>query len=537
MTIPIRTNTTIATCIQIHVCGIAVKPTCAARPPQAIAPATIVWRMHERVHGAAAALVLALCVLAWAPSSGLANTSKAAHAQSALLAGVNVPGVGEESSPARADSTIARARALHAKVVRTEVPWSLLEPQQGQIEPGAQAFLDRLVADAAAANIGVIMVVDSTPCWASSAPSALLAGCKPLADGAAKSWPPSDPATYATFVAYLARRYGPHLAAIEVWNEPDQSNEDYFAGPDKAARYAAVLRAAYPAIKAADPSVPVLAGSLVGSNGAFLRLLYAAGIKGYYDGLSVHFYTLTLGSLRSIREAQLAAGDTKPLWLDEFGWTSCWPQEKIEQEQGCVTPRIQARNLSDTLRTLASASFVAAAVVYKLQDSPREDFGVLSTTGARKPSFTAFSNALTSPFGSISPITLSCAARAATCSRRAPARSATTCGSKSSAARCCATGSCSRWIASTILLRACPRRSARAACACACSSTGAGEGERPRAGEQQALTRRCGTTRRTSAPGSSGRGPATSGRCSSCPTRRARPARSGRAARGPAPSR
>lgn len=362
--------------------------------------------MHERVHRATAALVLALCMLAWAPSAGEARASKAAPASSALLAGVNIPGVGDISDPAQADRTIADARALHAKVVRAEVPWSVLEPQQGQIEPSAQAFLDRLVDDAAAAHIGVIMVVDSTPCWASSAPSALLAGCNPLADGAAKSWPPSDPAAYAAFVAYLARRYGPHLAAIEVWNEPDQSNEAYFAGPDKAERYAAVLRAAYPAIKAADASVPVLAGSLVGSNGAFLRLLYAAGIKGYYDGLSVHFYTLTLGSLRSIREAQLAAGDTKPLWLDEFGWTSCWPRERIEQEQGCVTQKLQARNLSDTLRTLAHTPFVAAAVAYKLQDSPREDFGVISSTRARKPSFAAFASAVTSPFGSISPVTL-----------------------------------------------------------------------------------------------------------------------------------
>jgi hypothetical protein len=362
--------------------------------------------MHERVHRAGAALALALCVLAWAPAAGEAHAGKAPAAQSALLAGVNIPGVGEQSTPAQADSTIAQARALHAKVVRLDVPWSVMEPQQGQIEPGAQAFLDRLIADAAAAHIGVITVVDSTPCWASSAPSALLAGCNPLEDGAAKSWPPSDPGAYAAFVAYLARRYGPHLAAIEVWNEPDQSNEDYFAGPNKAERYAAVLRAAYPAIKAVDPSVPVLAGSLVGSNGAFLRLLYADGIKGYYDGLSVHFYTLTLGSLRSIREAQLAAGDTKPLWLDEFGWTSCWPGESIEQEQGCVTPKVQARNLSDTLRALARTPFVAAAVAYKLTDSPREDFGVLSTTGARKPSFAAFASAVSSPFGSISPITL-----------------------------------------------------------------------------------------------------------------------------------
>ena len=197
-------------------------------------------------------------------------------------------------------------------MVRTEVPWSEFEPlEPGHIDAGAQAFTDRLVSDAAAAGIRVIMIVDSTPCWASSAPSALLASCNPSSGSEANAWPPSNPADYAAFVAYLARRYGTQLAAIEVWNEPDQSNEAYFAGPEhKAERYAAILRAAYPAIKAANPNVPVLAGSLVGSNGAFLRALYAAGIKGYYDGLAVHFYTLTLASLRSIREVQLANGDT-----------------------------------------------------------------------------------------------------------------------------------------------------------------------------------------------------------------------------------
>ncbi len=361
--------------------------------------------MHRRLHWAAVALAPALSTLALMPASGDATQAQRAQASSALLGGVDIPAVSAQASSASEDRTIATAHALHAKVVRTEVPWAAFEPTRGHIDPSVQAYTDRLVADAAAAGIGVIMVVDSTPCWTSSAPSALLAACGPGAS-AANAWPPVDQGAYAAFVAYLAHRYGPHLAAIEVWNEPDQSNEAYFAGPEKATRYAALLRAAYPAIKAADASLPVLAGSLVGSNGAFLRLLYAAGIKGYYDGLSVHFYTLTLGSLRSIHETQLANGDHTPLWLDEFGWTSCWPQERIEEEQGCVTPQIQARNLSDTLRTLARTPFVAAAVAYKLQDSRAEDFGMLSAAGTRKAAFNAFVGAMTAPFGAISGVTL-----------------------------------------------------------------------------------------------------------------------------------
>jgi polysaccharide biosynthesis protein PslG len=325
------------------------------------------------------------------------------------MGGVNIIGVGPE--PLReADREISQAQALHARIVRTEVPWSELEPRgPGQIDPRSLAFADRLISDAATAGIKVIMLVDSTPCWASSAPASLLGKCAPrrAAGQAANAWPPSNPATYAAFVAFLAQRYGASLAAIEVWNEPDQANEDYFAGPEKPQRYAALLRAAYPAIKQANPNVPVLAGSIVGANGVFLKALYAAGIKGYYDGLAVHYYTLTLASLRSIHEVQVANGDTKPLWLTEFGWSSCWPQYRIQQEQACVTPQIQALNIADTFRSLARTPYVAAEVLYQLQGSTSENFGALNENGARKPAFAALAKVFTSPFGPVSPVTLS----------------------------------------------------------------------------------------------------------------------------------
>ena len=167
-----------------------------------------------------------------------------------------------------------------------------------------------------------------------------------------------------------------------------------------------MLRAAYPAIKQANPQVPVLAGSIVGPNGKFLRALYAAGIKGYYDGLAVHFYTLTLASLRFMHQVQLASGDTTPMWLDEFGWSSCWPRYRVQQEQACVTRQIQARNLQDLFRSLARTPWVAAEVVYELQGSVREDFGALSQTGARKPAFSALARAFVSPTGPVSRVTL-----------------------------------------------------------------------------------------------------------------------------------
>jgi hypothetical protein len=320
------------------------------------------------------------------------------------LGGVNATGISFGDSLAKVDRQIAWAHALAAHAIRVEIPWSTLEPTRGKINQQALAFTDHLVDQASAVGIKVVALTMWSPCWASSAPVSLLRKCQPGHGGKAQAWSPTDPNDYAAFAAFVAARYGPKLAAIEVWNEPDQANENYFAGPNKAQRYAALLRAAYPAIKRADPTLQVLGGSLVGANGAFLKALYAAGIKGYYDGLSVHFYNLVLASLRYLHGVQLANHDDKPLWLNEFGWSSCWPRQRVQQEQGCVTGQAQAANVANVFRSLVHTSWVAAEIVYELQGSRREDFGVLTETGAHKRSFGALRSVLISPLGKPSPV-------------------------------------------------------------------------------------------------------------------------------------
>jgi hypothetical protein len=441
-TIPIRTNTTMAICIQIQVgdmaddsvlprisAGVAdlqiggarasaASPFRRARGAGALV-GVYAARMAGCLRGPAGCLVRSITLLGAALSlscclaaASYAQAPAAGRIASTLpLGGINIASLGYVADGPRAQAEIADATRLHAKLVRVEVPWSTFEPVDAKVDAGALAGMDRLMADASAAGIRVIVIADSTPCWASSAPAPLLRRCNPRRAGRANAWPPSHAAEYADFVAFLAQRYGTRLAAIEVWNEPDQINQLYFAGPHKAVRYATILKAAYRAIKQANPRVPVLAGSLVGSNGVFLRALYAAGIKGYYDGLAVHYYTLVLAALRAIHQVQLENGDGAPLWLDEFGWSSCYPRQRVQQEQACVTPSVQAANVANILRSLTRTPYVAANVVYDLEDSRGEQFGVLTSGGARKPAFAAFSGALAAPLANVSPISVSLRAR------------------------------------------------------------------------------------------------------------------------------
>jgi hypothetical protein len=325
-----------------------------------------------------------------------------------LLRGVTIGYGGTEAEIA---SEVAEAKALHAQVVRLNLSWAALQPEgPGEFAPGQVAAVDAVVKAAAAQGLKLVVLVQSSPCWASSAPSGIEATCVPggLANEA-NAWPPSNAGYFGTFVAELARRYGSNLAAIEVWNEPDYAGENYLAGSDKAGEYAAILKAAYPAIKAVDPSIAVLAGSLVGSNGAFLRDLYADGIKGYYDGLAVHYYTLTISALRSVHQIQVENGDNTPIWLDEFGFPSCvaGQTEVAEQaEQACVTTAIQATDIANIVRSVVRLPYVASAILYKLRDTPGNEFGLLTASGARKPSFGALANAFASPFVRPSPLVL-----------------------------------------------------------------------------------------------------------------------------------
>ena len=357
-----------------------------------------------------AALALASTLLllgAFAAGAGAGTKKSSRAAVPGPLGGINLPGLGSGSTPSDADEEIAVARSLHAKAIRVELAWAVLQPDgPGALDARSLVYLDRLLADASSSGIAVIALVDGTPCWASSAPAALRGGCQSDGRSAASSWPPSNPADFAAFVGALAARYSDKLTALEVWNEPDQANEEYFAGPSKPQRYAALLKAGYTAIKQAAPGIKVLAGSLVGSNGIFLRELYAAGIKGYYDGLAVHFYTLTLAALREFRAVQLANGDSTPLWLDEFGWSSCYPEQKIQEEQACVTPAVQAQNITNIYRSLSRTSYVASDTIYKLHDGRNNQFGMLTDSGARKPSFTALASVLASPQRAPSKITL-----------------------------------------------------------------------------------------------------------------------------------
>jgi hypothetical protein len=325
--------------------------------------------------------------------------------------GVNLHSLwnGAPSADIRAD--LDHSRELGVNVVRLDIGWASLETNgKGDMSDWYVEKLDEFMAGADARGIKVILTLMNSPCWASSAPETLKQGCTGSwwSRDVAK-YAPTNPQDYADAARFITARYGSRMAALEIWNEPNPS-QDFFRSPDPARDYVNLVKAAYPAAKAGNPDVPVLAGSLATADVPFLKELYAHGMKGHYDGLAIHpynewrdpadmweerwkQYTLIPGT-RWIRETQLANGDETPLWLTEFGWATCTDGGRM-----CVSRQQQAEYTAKSVALLRELPYVAAFTTYALRDegtsgSRNESYGLVEEDYRRKPSFAAFAQAL-----------------------------------------------------------------------------------------------------------------------------------------------
>ena len=139
----------------------------------------------------------------------------------------------------------------------------------------------------------------------------------------------------------MAQRYAGKVSAYEVWNEPN-AKTFWYPAPDPAA-YTKLLQAAYPAIKAADPSATVIGGvvgwvidspGLAISPAEYVQDMYNDGAKGYFDALSYHPYqyqvpfgnggpygpAAPINQLATMHQEMVAEGDgTKQIWATEYG--------------------------------------------------------------------------------------------------------------------------------------------------------------------------------------------------------------------------
>lgn len=240
----------------------------------------------------------------------------------------------EKASPAERQAALQRLRQTGFGWVRQRLDWGQIEAQPERFTWGAS---DGLVTDIVAAGLVPVLVLDGSPAWA-RAKQDRGATDNPLA-------PPTDPVTFARFAAAVAQRYGATVRFYQLWDEPNIAPH-WGNRHIEPVGYAQLLKAAAPAIRAADvDAVIVLAalaptpdrGHLAVDEVYFLQRLYAAGAAPFFDVVAAQPFgfgatpqderarrtVLNFQRVKLLRRAMLAADDGKtPIWAVRYGWNT-----------------------------------------------------------------------------------------------------------------------------------------------------------------------------------------------------------------------
>ena len=336
-----------------------------------------------------------------------------------LAATANGPAIGTVAdltwgvSRAEMDRTIAAMRDAGITWVRANQNWAAAEPDvKSVLNQGWLAEIDYAVSRAGAAGMQVLMPIsDGVPYWASADPAKYVdaAGVRHWN----KLWRPTNVSDYASFASVMVNRYKSlGVRTWEVWNE---ENTSYFwpSGPS-ATEYTALLSAAYPAIKAADPTAKVILGGLSKNDYDYIDALYAAGAGKYFDAANVHPYTGAVdptwcwnqaGTTRYAKDAfcgieevyrsMVANGDSaKSIWLTEFGWSTTTAAYGVSEATQATFLTAAVTKIQTSYPYVTHAFWYNFRNTFYLNDNPTDieaNWGLLRTDYSAKPALAAIS--------------------------------------------------------------------------------------------------------------------------------------------------
>ena len=345
--------------------------------------------------------VVAMAVAVPAPASASASQHMAGVMSHVLWGNVDIDEM---------DRQLDEMKRAHVAITRVDVGWASVEQEgKGKINWDYVHKMDHLVDGANQRGIKLLMMYAETPCWASSAPSDVKDGCSgSWWDRDVQNYAPKSAEDFADSFGWVVKRYGDRVYSWEVWNEP---NQDYFFRTDNpVGDYAKMVRAAWRAARAADPRPIIVAGSLSDSDFEFTEQLYEHGVKGYFDAWSVHPYSDDRDPLNTdvesprysfragvpaVRKVMHEHGDHKPIWLTEFGYSTCNVRD-AESWQNCVSKDTQARYLKRAFLQMRKWDDVPVGIWFNLKNWSDDagdrvaNYGLLTADGHEKPAFDAF---------------------------------------------------------------------------------------------------------------------------------------------------
>jgi hypothetical protein len=288
------------------------------------------------------------------------------------------------------------AAASGAGSVRFYISWANIEPVNVIPTLYNWSAYDTLFSRLKSRNLVPIVTVENCPSWACVRDNG------PLLDNMNDE--------VAQFAGALAARYGTPQYNVhfwEFWNEPDAAGGPgnlwgWGMHPDK---YAQMLAAVYPAVKAADPEAAVILGGIAYDfffnqggpfNPDFLPGVLDNGGGNYLDGVGFHFYLnnghgwtnvgLKADEIRALMEAH--GSGSLPLICTEAGLSSSPDFGSSDERQARYIVQMYVQGAASGLR--AQVWFLDRD--FTSPDPMAQVFtesGLVRLDGTRKPSHTA----------------------------------------------------------------------------------------------------------------------------------------------------
>jgi hypothetical protein len=307
------------------------------------------------------------------------------------------------------------------RATRVDVLWSQVAPARPTraADPADPAYtwarVDATFTGLAARGITPIVSVFSPPTWAT--------GGRRVAGEIINPHEP-DAAAFGAFMRALATRYSgryvpagaaaplPAVVHFEIWNEPNLARTFRPRRGGALAGYLRLVRAATPAVRAANRRAVVIAGAAgpAGSARPWLHgLVRARGVT--FDAISQHIYpaapprkrTRTFPSWTSLGEIlriidSRPATRGKPLYITEAGYTTAPTPFRTVR----VSFDKQALYLAQIFGLpLVRGPRIPVVVWFNLQDNPNWPGGLLRENGVAKPSLATFKGVARRPLTAV----------------------------------------------------------------------------------------------------------------------------------------
>lgn len=269
---------------------------------------------------------------------------------------------------------VSRELTSQWNLVRCNVRSNLIGPPE---DPNRFAVTDKLFKNFLRTGTRIHLLLEGTPEWAAVSSERYAAGEK-IRRGRAV---PPDTEKYAQLVRDIVTRYGEHVFAYEIWNEPDVGQ--FWNGTVE--EYSAFLIRIAALLREVAPRAPIISAGMASYHEDFVTKLHELGGFAAVDWIGFHPYAGTSSgwdvSFGRLEGKLFSLGVNKPIYCDESGFV----HRQGEWFKGVYNVEVQHDLLEKAMGRLLAGDTTRLNIFHATASG--HHFDLLAADGTPRPAY------------------------------------------------------------------------------------------------------------------------------------------------------